>query len=75
MEVCDFNWIAFDEPEEPFHAAVRARYSQKEAPAVVTPLGNGRVHVEFDEPVRAITSGQAAVVYSGDTVIGGGTIE
>lgn len=74
MDVCDFNWIAFDEPAEPFHAAVRARYSQKEAPAVITPLGSGRVRVDFDEPVRAITSGQAAVVYEDDIVIGGGTI-
>ncbi len=74
LEAADFNWIAFDEPEKPFRAAVRARYSQKEAPAVITPLGSGMVRVDFDEPVRAITSGQAAVVYDGDIVIGGGTI-
>ncbi len=74
LEAADFNWIAFDEPKEPFRAEVRARYSQKEAPAVITPLGGGRVRVDFDEPVRAITSGQAAVVYDGDIVIGGGTI-
>ena len=73
-EVCDFNWIAYGEPAEPFHAAVKARYSQKEAPAIVVPLGDGKVRVDFDEPVRAITPGQAAVVYDGDTVIGGGTI-
>lgn len=75
LEACDFNWIAFEEPVEPFHAAVKVRYSQKESPATVTSLGNGRVRIDFDEPVRAITSGQAAVVYDGDTVIGGGTIE
>lgn len=74
MEVTDFNWIAFDEPDEPFRASVRARYSQKEAPAVVTPLGGGKIRVDFDQPVRAVTSGQAAVVYDGDVVIGGGTI-
>lgn len=74
LEAADFNWIAFDEPEEPFRAAVRARYSQKEAPAVITPLGGGRVRVDFDEPVRAVTAGQAAVIYDGDIVIGGGTI-
>ena len=75
MTVSDFNWIAFEEPSEPFHAAVRARYSQKEAPATVTPLGDGKIRVDFDEPVRAITSGQTAVVYDGDLVIGGGTID
>lgn len=74
LEAGDFNWIAFDEPKEPFHAAVKVRYSQKESPAVITPLGEGKVRIDFDEPVRAITSGQAAVVYDGDTVIGGGTI-
>lgn len=71
----DFNWIAFVEPSAPFRAAVRVRYSQKESPAEVTPLGGGRVRIDFDDPERAITSGQAAVVYDGDTVIGGGTIE
>ena len=87
LEACDFNWIAFDEYESyneeadrekvlraPFRAAVRVRYSQKESPATVTPLGSGRVRIDFDEPVRAITPGQAAVVYDGDIVIGGGTI-
>ncbi len=59
----------------PFRAAVKVRYSQKESPATVTPLGGGRVRIDFDEPVRAITPGQAAVVYDGDIVIGGGTIE
>lgn len=74
LEATDFNWIAFDEPAEPFHAAVKVRYSQKESSAVITPIGDGKVRIDFDEPVRAITSGQAAVVYDGDTVIGGGTI-
>ena len=54
---------------------MRVRYSQKESPATVTSLGGGRVRIDFDERVRAITSGQAAVVYDGDVVIGGGTIE
>ncbi len=58
-----------------FRGTVKVRYSQKESPATITPLGGGRVRIDFDEPVRAITSGQAAVVYDGDIVIGGGTIE
>lgn len=75
LTVSDFNWIAFDEPEAPFRAAVKVRYSQKESPAEVTPLGGGKVRIDFDEPERAITPGQAAVVYDGDIVIGGGTIK
>ena len=42
--------------------------------ATVTVLGDGRVHLVFDEPQRAITPGQAVVLYDGDTVLGGGTI-
>lgn len=52
----------------------KTRYSQKEADAVAYPLPDGRVRIKFDEPVRAITKGQAVVMYEGDVVIGGGTI-
>ena len=45
-----------------------------EQPATVYPEENGMARVEFDEPQRAITPGQAVVLYDGDTVIGGGTI-
>ena len=38
-------------------------------------LGNGEYMVEFDEPQRAVTSGQAVVIYDGDIVVGGGTIK
>lgn len=70
----DFNWIMFDQPQKPFTANVKTRYSQSEQPATVTPLGNGDVRIVFDTPQRAITAGQAAVAYIGDTVVGGGTI-
>ena len=71
----DFNWVAFPAPDSPFFANVKVRYKAKEAPATVIPLENGRVKVEFFEPQRAITPGQAAVVYIGDTLVGGGYIE
>lgn len=74
LEVQDFNWIAFDEPDVPFPAEVRIRYQQKERPATVLPLGGGRVRIVFDEAQRAVTPGQAAVVYQGDVVVGGGVI-
>ncbi len=74
LDCCDVNWIAFGEPPESFRAAVKIRYNQKEQPATVTVTGKARVHIEFDEPQRAIAKGQAAVFYDGDTVIGGGTI-
>ncbi len=75
LDVYDFNWIAFDVPSEPIRAQVKIRYRQKEQWATVTPTGEKTVHIEFDEPQRAITSGQAAVLYDGDIVIGGGTIK
>ena len=49
--------------------------SQTEAEAEVTPLPEGRMRVVFRQPQRAITSGQAVVLYDGDTVLGGGVIE
>ena len=70
----DFNWIAFERPDEPFRAKAKIRYSQSEQPSTVTPLDGGKVKVVFDEPQRAIAKGQAVVLYDGDTVVGGGTI-
>ena len=68
------NWVAFEEPGEPFAADVRVRYRHREAPATITPLGAGRVRVRFDEPQRAVTPGQATVFYRGEEVTGGGWI-
>lgn len=68
------NWIALDNPAEPVRAEVRVRYRHTAAPATLTPLEDNRVRVEFDEPQRAITPGQATVFYRGDEVVGGGWI-
>ena len=46
----------------------------REAAALATPLDGGAVRVDFDEPQRAAAPGQAAVLYEGDIVLGGGTI-
>ena len=70
----DFNWIAYDVPPRELRASARVRYHQREQAATVTVLGDGRVHLVFDEPQRAITPGQAVVLYDGDTLLGGGTI-
>ena len=51
----------------------KIRYKHKESPATVS-LEEGLVKVVFDEPQRAITCGQAVVLYDGDVVVGGGTI-
>ena len=70
----DFNWISVPELTAPMRVKAKARYRQTEQPATVHPLDNGLVQVVFDEPQRAITRGQAVVLYDGDVVVGGGTI-
>ena len=72
--VDDFNWIAYEQPKEPVRVTAKTRYRAKEAPATAHVLEDGRVKLVFDEPQRAITTGQAAVLYDGENVVGGGTI-
>ena len=67
------NWIIGPESDE-VRAEVRVRYRHEAAPATVHVSGNNRAHVEFDEPQRAITPGQATVFYRGEQVLGGGWI-
>lgn len=74
LDAKNFNFIAFDTPPAEFRASARVRYRQAEQPATVRVTGESTVHITFDEPQRAITKGQAVVVYDGDVVIGGGEI-
>ncbi len=69
------NFISIPELYEPIRVEAKARYSQRARPALRSPLPGGKVRLLFDEPQRAMTPGQAAVFYDGDTVVGGGTIE
>jgi tRNA-specific 2-thiouridylase len=71
----DVNWLSIEEPRAERRVYARIRYRHAEAPATLTPLGDGRVRVRFDEAQRAITPGQAAVFYEGDICLGGGWIE
>ena len=71
----DVNLISVSEITVPIRVTAKTRYSQKEQPAIVSYLGNGEYLVEFDQPQRAITSGQAVVFYNDDVVVGGGTIK
>jgi len=60
-------------PDAPFEAEVQIRYRHRAAPAQVTPIPGG-FEARFHEPQRAIAPGQAAVVYRGEQVIGGGLL-
>ena len=68
------NWIAVPDLTEPMAVSVKTRSGQREAEAVAEPLPGGRCRVRFAEPQRAVAPGQTAVLYRGDTVVGGGTI-
>ncbi|MBX0327817.1 tRNA 2-thiouridine(34) synthase MnmA [Oscillochloris sp. ZM17-4] len=68
------SFVAGDWPEAPFGCQVQVRSHGAAAPAEVTPEADGRLTVRLHEPLRAISPGQAAVLYDGDRVIGGGLI-
>lgn len=70
----DFNFITIDSLEKPMTVSAKIRYGAKEGMARIIPLADGKVHVKFDEPQRAVTPGQSVVFYDGDMVIGGGII-
>ena len=74
LDAADVNWLV-DEPCGEFRAAVRIRSRHEPAPATLAPAGRGAWRVQFDDPQRAITPGQAAVFYDGETVLGGGWIQ
>ena len=70
----DFNWIACDPPKEPLPVTVMTRYRAREVAGDASVLPDGRVHIRCSQPVRAVTPGQAVVLYDGDRVVGGGKI-
>jgi tRNA-uridine 2-sulfurtransferase len=70
----EVNWIVGDPPDEPLPAMAKARYRAAEVGCTVRKEGHGRLRIEFDQPQRAITPGQALVLYDGEYVLGGGTI-
>lgn len=69
------NWISGTIPEAPVRCAAKIRSRHTEQPAVITFTDETHAVLKFDEPQRAITPGQYAVFYEGDTVLGGGKIE
>lgn len=69
------NWISDTQPEGPIRVRVQIRHRHQAVPARVAPGPNETARVEFEEPVRAVAPGQAAVFYDvegDDEVIGGG---
>jgi tRNA-specific 2-thiouridylase len=77
FEIDHVNWhpvAGIGDPGFRLEATVKIRYNHPGTPASVTPLENNRARIRLHEPQRAVTPGQAAVIYDGDLVLGGGWI-
>lgn len=72
LRAADASWFG-SLPDAPFEASIRIRHRHEPAPARIVPHESG-FEAEFLEPQRAVTPGQAAVLYRGDEVVGGGFI-
>lgn len=68
------NWIDGTNPEKPFRAKVKIRYTALPVWATVYPNSNDKVVVKFENPLFDITPGQAAVIYNQEICLGGGII-
>jgi tRNA-uridine 2-sulfurtransferase len=73
-EIENVNWVSCAMPTEPLRAKVKIRHKHEAALATVEALDDGTARVVFDTPQRAITAGQAAVLYDNDRVLAGGWI-
>lgn len=74
LEIENVNWVSIDEPVAPLRAQVKIRHKHEPAETTVEALPGLRARITFDAPQRALTPGQAAVVYHRDVVLAGGWI-
>ena len=74
FSIVNCNWIPWDQPPEAIDCTAKIRYNHPGSPARVVPGANGSAHVTLREPGRAVTPGQACVLYDGSQVLGGGWI-
>ena len=70
----DINLIPTGTLAGPVRVHAKLRYRQPEQPATVWQMDEDTLRIEFDRPQRAVTSGQAVVLYDGETGVGGATI-
>jgi tRNA-specific 2-thiouridylase len=72
---CAFNPLSVEKPSNPLLVEVRIRYNSPAVSAILIPLNDRQVEVNFDEPQKSVTPGQSAVFYQEDVVLGGAVIE
>lgn len=70
----DVSWLSIPKPENPIYAEVKTRYLANPEPAEIIPIGDDRYKIVFKDKQRSITPGQVTVFYSGELMLGGGTI-
>ncbi|MYL33366.1 tRNA 2-thiouridine(34) synthase MnmA [Pontibacillus yanchengensis] len=75
LEASEINWALGEPPTETFTCTAKFRYRQEDTPVTVTPVSETHARVEFHEPQRAVTPGQAVVFYDKEVCLGGGTID
>ena len=68
------NWMSVPDLTEERSVSAKIRYNHTGTPCTLQKTASDQVRVQFHEPVRAVTPGQAVVFYDGDCVLGGGTI-
>jgi len=68
------RWVSIKKPARPIKAQVKVRYLHPQAKATIIPQRQGRLKIKFEQAQFAVTPGQAAVFYNGETLLGGGTI-
>jgi tRNA-specific 2-thiouridylase len=69
------SWVSNREKPGEFTCTAKFRYRQEDHKVTVQLMDDHKVKVIFDEPIRAVTPGQAVVFYNGDECLGGGTID
>ena len=75
LDASDIHFTTNEAKPAEFTCTAKFRYRQKDTPVTVRMTDDSHVEVIFDQPVRAITPGQAVVFYDGDECLGGGTID
>ncbi len=74
LEAEDPSWISGVAPEMPLRCTAKFRYRQADIPVTVSMLDSGSIKIVYDSPVKAVTPGQAAVLYDGDICLGSAII-